>query len=57
MANSKPELPYLNPEIYLNFHCFSEPQGRARHATFVINKLEFLTLFVTGHNFGHFLLA
>src|SRR5262245_18250879 len=47
MANFKPELPYLNPEIYLNFHVFAEHRASGKIATLVINKLAGLTLFVS----------
>jgi hypothetical protein len=47
MANFKPELPYLDPEIYLNFHIFAEPWGSGKIATLVINSLAGLTVFVS----------
>jgi hypothetical protein len=47
MANFKPELPDLDPEIYLNFHIFPGTSGQRKPATLVINSLALLTLFVS----------
>src|SRR5215467_12671738 len=39
MANSKPELPHLDPAIYLNFHISGKHWGSTIIATLVINGL------------------
>jgi hypothetical protein len=47
MANSKSELPYLNPEFYLNFTFCAKRQGRTDPATLVIKLLALICHFLS----------